>query len=118
MSETSLIGKCRFTSEDLQSYVDDLEDLEESGADARTARVTLYHDEWRFREALFERTFESRLGSLSVTAAAVEGLAEARAGRISYRDRFGREVEGLGASFRARARLTGFRTGTRGDSRV
>lgn len=64
-------------------------------------------------EVLYEQTFRTELGDLKVTAAKVEGLANARAGRVTYKDGFGNEVEGLGVTFTARAKLTG----ARGDFR-
>ncbi len=86
---------------------------DDGGVDVRSnlplPNVTFWHDEARMREVLFEREYSSRLGNLKLTAAEVEGLARARAGRVEMPDAFGRSIEGLGATFTARARLTGVR---------
>lgn len=74
---------------------------------------TLFHDEARLREVLFEREYRSDLGALKVVAASVDGLASARAGRVTMPDAFGREVNGLGATFTAHARLTGVKADVR-----
>lgn len=74
---------------------------------------TVFHDEARLREVLFEREISSDLGSLKVVAAEVDGLASARVGRVTMPDAFGREVEGIGATFTARARLTGVKADVR-----
>lgn len=75
--------------------------------------VTFWSKSASIKEALFEKTYKTKIGNLRVTAAKVEGLANAKAGRVSYTDAFGRKVEGLGATFTARARFTG----ARGDFR-
>lgn len=74
---------------------------------------TVFHDEARLREVLVEREYRSELGELKVVAAAVDGLASARVGRVTMPDAFGREVEGIGATFTARARLTGVKADVR-----
>lgn len=74
---------------------------------------TVFHDEARLREVLFEREVRSELGELKVVAAAVDGLASARVGRVTMPDAFGREIEGIGATFTARARLTGVKADVR-----
>lgn len=71
--------------------------------------VSFWSDTVRMREVMFEKAYESSLGTLKVEAASVDGLAHAKAGKVSLLDEFGREVEGLGATFTARARLTGVR---------
>lgn len=76
-------------------------------------KVTFWSERAELRETLLKKTYETKLGDLTVTAAEVHGLAEAEAGRVSYKDRFGREIEGLGVDFRAKARVTG----ARGDLR-
>lgn len=76
-------------------------------------KFTLWHDEARLREVLLEREYRSALGELKLVGAAVDGLASARVGRVSMPDAFGREVEGLGATFTAHARLTGVKADVR-----
>ena len=72
-------------------------------------KIEFFTKDASIEEALYERTFNTEVGDLKVTAAKVEGLARAVAGRVTYKDAFGSEVEGLGATFTARARLTGLR---------
>lgn len=82
-------------------------------SDLPIPKFTVFHDEARLREVLLEREFRSDLGELKVVAAAVDGLASARVGRVTMPDTFGREVEGIGATFTARARLTGVKADVR-----
>lgn len=89
----------------------------EDGLDLRSGlplpKFTVWHDEAYLRKVLLEKRYASKLGNLTVVGAGVEGLASARVGRVSMPDEFGREVEGLGATFTARARLTGVRADVR-----
>ncbi len=76
-------------------------------------KVTFFSKKASLEEVLYQETFRTEVGDLKVTAAKVEGLYDARAGRVTYKDAFNNEVEGLGATFTARAKLTG----ARGDFR-
>lgn len=76
-------------------------------------KFTVFHDEAKLREVLLEREYRSELGDLKIIAAGVDGLASARVGRVTMPDAFGREVEGLGATFTAHARITGVKADVR-----
>ena len=87
------------------------------GADSRVLQdLVLLAKEDRFVRTLFEREIEAEWGTLNLVGAKVEGLANVKAGKLSYKDDFGRVHEGLGATFQVKTKFTVARADARTKS--
>lgn len=77
------------------------------GRDSRVVRdLVLLAKEDKFVETLFKKEIKGEFGTLNLKAGHIEGLTKVKAGKLSFKDDFGRVHEGLGARFTVKTKFT------------
>jgi hypothetical protein len=77
-----------------------------SGSDSRALRdFMLLVKEDKFLKTLYKKEFKGKFGTLNMKAANIEALSKIKAGKLSFKDEFGRVHEGFGAHFNLRTKL-------------